>query len=311
MNLVRILLILSLAGLPAFQLHAAADPRPRIEHAPVSVAVRGQSIVLRAQVTGERQAIEKVTLFYAVSRDAAPFKAPMQNIGGASFTGTIPADLTAGLDTMLYYIEARDAADATAETPWYTIQLRSPSAAPVAPTPAVTAPAPAAVPPATPAATVSGTNDQAGGKSSWSKSALAAGGVLLVGGAIVALSQGGGGGGGGGGSSTNAGSTFSGTATVCFQPPDAASTCTPHPIAITIDQDGNVASDTLQEGTHLEGKLSGSNFLLVGSVQETNRTGEIQYLGTVVNDRIAGSIQGSATTPSGTGTYSGNFSAAK
>jgi hypothetical protein len=230
----------------------------------------------------------------------------MDSTGAGSFTGTIPGNLTAGLNTLLYYIEARDAADATAETPWYTIELKSSLAAPVAPAPApvVTVPAPSA----------GGTNDQKDGKSSWTKPALIVGGLLLVGGAVAALSQGGGGGdgdGSSGGSTSNSTQTYTGNATLCFQPPDASSSCSTHPITIAVDQAGNVSTDTLHEGTHLEGKLSGANFLLVASVQETNRTGEVQYLGTLVNDRIAGSIQGSATTPAGTGTYSGNFSAVK
>lgn len=82
-------------------------------------------------------------------------------------------------------------------------------------------------------------------------------------------------------------------------------------MTIQIDENNTVSSDTLYEGNHMEGKLSGVNFLLVTSVAETNGTGDIQYLGTVINKRIAGSIQGTLTTGTGTGTYSGNFSAVK
>ncbi|MEI8140375.1 MAG: hypothetical protein WCI03_10965, partial [bacterium] len=125
------------------------------------------------------------------------------------------------------------------------------------------------------------------------------------------------GGGGGGGSSTtdgtitNAAGTYNGTVTICVQPPGSGSTCSSHAMTILIDGNSLVSSDTLYEGKHLEGRLSGANFLLVSSVTTTNGTGDIQFLGTVVNNRIAGSIQGTLTTYTGTGTYSGNFNAIK
>ena len=72
-----------------------------------------------------------------------------------------------------------------------------------------------------------------------------------------------------------------------------------------------MSTDTLRPGTHMEGRLSGVNFLLVAAVKETDRNGQIQYLGTAIDGRIAGSIQGSATLSAGEGTYSGNFSAAR
>jgi hypothetical protein len=274
-----------------------------IEHAPVGVGIRGQSIVLRAHVTNETRTIKQVVLFYAVSRDAAPYKTAMRESGTGWFTGTIPADLTAGPKQILYYIEARDASEATAETAWYTIDLKSPQSA---------ATAPALVAPLVPAAAAEPPKD---GKSSWKKPALIAGGVLLVGGAALALSGGGGGGGDDNdtpaGTTTNMAGTYSGTATTCFQPPGGSSSCSTRAVAITIDSAGNVTSDSLREGAHLEGRLSGANFLLVAPVAEDGLTGEIQYLGTVVNNRVAGSIQGTATTAGGTGTYSGNFSTTK
>ena len=70
-------------------------------------------------------------------------------------------------------------------------------------------------------------------------------------------------------------------------------------------------SDTLRDGVHLAGTLSGANFLLVTPVQTAGLSGDIEFLGTVVNNRIAGSIQGTVTGTAGTGTCSGNFSAAK
>jgi hypothetical protein len=282
---------------------AGPAARPVIEHSPIGVGVRGQSIVLRAHVTNETGSVRQTTLFYAVSRDAAPYKTTMNDSGAGWFTATIPGDLTSGLKQILYYMEARDAADATTETPWYTIELKSSQSPSATPAPVI----------AGPPGPSTATEQPKDGKSSWRKPALIAGGVLLAGGAALALSSGGGGGGGGtaDGSVTNAAGTYNGTVTTCFQPPGGSSACSTRALSIVIDANGTVTSDSLREGSHLEGSLSGSNFLLVVPVAEGNLTGEIQYLGTVVNNRIAGSIQGTATSPAGTGTYSGNFSAVK
>ncbi len=263
----------------------------RIEHAPVTLAVRGQDALFRTQVMPGANPVKQVTLYYAVSRDAAPYKVAMQDSGSGLFTGTISANMITDLKQILYYIEARDTADSTAETPWYTLVVKT-SGSPVAPTP------------------ITETKGR-----SWTKPALIAGGVILAGGAALALTSGGGGGGGDSsptdGSSTNVAGTYNGTATLCVQPPGSGSSCSSHAMAILIDGNNVVSSDTLYEGKHLEGRLSGANFLLVTSVTETNGTGDIQYLGTVINNRIAGSIQGTLTTDTGTGTYSGNFSAIK
>ena len=281
---------------------AAPNTAPKIDHTPVTLGIRGQSVVFRARVSGPTQAVKSVTLFYAVSRDAAPYRVAMNDSGAGVFTGSIPADMTAGLNQILYYIEARNEAGSTAETPWYTIDVKIPTGA--QPEPAAVVAAPPA--PLSPERT----------QSSWKKPALIAGGVLLVGGAALALSSGGGGGGGdssssSGGATTNAAGSYSGSATTCFQPPGSNATCSTRAIAIAIDGSGNVTSDSLRDGVHLAGKLSGANFLLVTPVQEAGLNGDIQFLGTVVDNRIAGSIQGTVTGSGGTGTYSGNFSAAK
>lgn len=270
---------------------AAAEPL-RIEHAPVTLAVKGQDVLFRTQVKPGAKPVKAVTLFYAVSRDAAPYKVAMQNSGVGWYTGTISAHMTAGLSQILYYIEARDTSDATTETPWHTIAVKNPGTTPI----------------------VQPTPEEQG--RSWTKPALIAGGVVLAGGAVWALSSGGGGGGDGGstppdGTTTNAAGTYSGTVTLCVQPPGGSSTCSSRTMTIAVDANHTVSSDTLSDGQHLEGKLAGVNFLLVTSVTTTNGTGDIQYLGAIVNNRISGSIQGTLTTPTGTGTYSGNFSASK
>ena len=279
----------SFTAIPAFS--AAPSGTLRIEHSPVTLAVQGQDVLFRAQVFPGTLPIKNVTLFYSVSRDAAPYKVTMHDTGSGWFTGSITADMAAGLKQIPYYIEARDKGDSTAETPWSTIVVKN-----------ADSPATGAAP-------------KADKGSSWTKPALIAGGVVLAGGAALALASGGGGGGGSSSSSdsstTNTAGTFGGSVTLCVQPPASSSTCSAHPMTIRIDENNLVSSDTLYEGKHLEGRLSGANFLLLTTVTTTNGTGEIQYLGTVINNRIAGSIQGTLTTDTGTGTYSGNFNAVK
>ena len=81
---------------------------------------------------------------------------------------------------------------------------------------------------------------------------------------------------------------------------------------ILVTTDGVVNSDTLRPGHYVEGRLSGSDFVIISAVSETNRTGEIRYEGTIVNTRITGSISGTAKNPEGTqGTYSGTFNATR
>lgn len=293
MNYYRLMCLVLASWMASLSAFSAPVSMLKIEHSPVTLAVRGQDVLFRARVIPGAQPIKKVTLFYAVSRDAAPYKVAMQDSGSEWFTGSISADMTTELNQILYYIEARDASDASTETPWYTLAVKN-TGSPSATTPS---------------------KDEKG--SSWTKPALIAGGVILAGGAALALTSGGGGGGGGGGGSTSGGTatnvagTYSGTVTLCVQPPASSSTCSLHAMTILIDGNNLVSSDTLAEGQHLEGRLSGSNFLLISSTTSTNGTGEIQYLGTVINNRIAGSIQGTLTTSTGTGTYSGNFSAVK
>ena len=280
-------LILLTAFLTTQTVHAQ-NKAPVIDHAPVKVAVRGQNILFRAKVTSPAKTIDSVTLFYAVSRDAAPYKVPMNPAGTGIYMGTVSADVTAGLQQLLYYIEAKDTLGTVTETPWYPVEIKTGA-------PATKSAAPAEK------------------ESSWKKPALIAGGALAIGGAALAIMGGGGGGGsdGGSGTTTNTAGTYTGTASVYFQPPGGTLSSSTYPITITVTDKGVVSSDTLAEGVHLEGHLSGANFLLVAPVSQPDRSGEIQFLGVVINNRIAGTVQGSATTANGSGTYTGTFSAAK
>lgn len=288
-------ILVLIVSLLSVQTTIAQNHAPVIDHSAVKVAVRGQNILFRAKVTDDAKAIDSVTLFYAVSRDAAPYKVAMNPAGAGIYMGTVAADLTAGLQQLLYYIEAKDSLGATAETPWYPVEIKS------------------GVPSAT--STPSAKNASPPEKeSSWKKPALIAGGALAAGGAALAIMGGGGGSGGdsgGSGSSTNTAGTYSGTASVYFQPPEGALASSTYPITITISSKGLVSTDTLYDGVHLEGQLSGSGFELKAPVNQPDRSGEIKFIGMVSNNRIAGSVEGSATTTGGNGTYSGSFSATK
>lgn len=291
----RLASVLVYVGLIGFGLVVEAEHTPPvIDHSPIGVAVKGQNVIVRAAIRDDAGPIKESTLFVAVSRDAAPFRINMTHGGSNLYTGTISSDLIGSLNRIQYYIDAVDSEGLTTETPWYTIDVKSPE-------PGKTVPLDGGPPPV-----------EQQKRPAWVKPALIAGGVLVAGGAVVALS-GGGGGGGGSGSTTNSSvaGTYTGSATTCFQPPSANSTCSSGSITITVDAGGNVTSDTLYPGQSLQGRLSGMNFVLGATVQTADRTGQIDYIGTIVDNKIVGSIQGAARTTGGDGTYSGTFTAVK
>lgn len=278
----------------------AENQPPVIKHSPVKNALQGQGIVVRATVKDDGNAVRSVTLYYALTKDMQPYKIVMQDSGSGLYTGTISPDLLSGLTRAFYYVEAKDNVGTISETPWYTVDISTGKA--------VDAPS---TPKGDPGPKEEG--------SSWVKPALIGVGVVAVGGLAVALSSSGGGGDDstptpepdpGTNTDTNFAGVYSGTATTCFAPPGDNGSCSLSPITITVSDADVVTSDTLREGEHLETTLAGNDFLFVVSVSESNMTGQIEYLGTIVSGRISGSIQGSATSTNGTGTYSGNFTGA-
>jgi hypothetical protein len=270
-------------------LSSAASARPPvIRHEPARVAVRGQSLSVRAAVTSATASIKNVYLYYAMSRDAAPFKLTMQSAGAGVYLGTVPGALLGSASQLSYYIEAVDDHDGTSETDWCTVELRAPNAV----------------------GAESGKTESS--QRSWVKPALYAGGVAaLIGGAAWAASSGGGG--SGGSANTNAVGSYVGTVTTCLEFTGSPPTCSSNPMRILITSEGTVTSDTLRNGVYVEGRLSGNDFTINSAVNETNTTGEIRYSGTLIdNTRITGSISGPARTDSGTnGVYSGTFNATK
>lgn len=287
-----------------------------ISHDPIPFAVRGQPLTLKAKVSGA-EAPQSVTLYYALFRDAAPFRVPMKGSGLGYYVGTIESSVVAGVDTFSYYIEAQDANGALTETPWYDVPFRKAETKPAP----VVMPMPVPAGPTGPAPVIAAPAEKKAApvekESNWKTPALIAGGAAVILGGAYAISQGGGGGssddgGGGGGATTNnPQGTYSGSVNTCLTSASNATTCASDSMSIVIDKNGVVYSDTIHPGQQLTGKLSGNSFSLVSvsNVSGTNST--INYNGDVVGNRIIGSISGSATSAGGNGTYSGNFTANK
>jgi hypothetical protein len=273
---------------------AANNQPPQVSHQPVTAAVRGQGLTLKAKVTDDHAKVQAVTLYYTLSKDAAPFQVPMKPVGLDLYLGTIEA----GINSLSYYIEAQDELGAAVETPWRVIEIRDAKSPPDA------------------AGTVTPSEGDDGGMP-WG---YIAAGALVAGGAALLLA----GDSGGGGSSSDddtsntngtvdaRAGTYGGSVTTCFTPPGGSPSCETHGMTIIVDSSGRVLSDTLNEDQQMTGRISGDDFTLTAEPPEGESAGEINYNGTVIGDnRIVGTISGSSTTTNGTGTYSGSFQANK
>ena len=274
---------------------------PQISHTPITKAVRGQTITMKATVTDDRNEVDSVTLYYTLSSDAAPFSLPMRNAGLGVYLGTIDAGVLAGAHSVSYYLEAQDSWGASTETPWYIVEIRDTSSKN-----------------STPAADNSSSVPAQKEKDLTVPLSVIAGSAVAVVGGAVLLS--GGGGGGGGGSSNNdtndlaaKSGTYNGSVTTCFTPEGGSPSCESHTMSIVVDVNGNVLSDTLRNGVQTVSTLSGDDFTLTATIDDAGEVGQIVYSGTVVDDnRIVGSIDGSSTGGvSGPGVYSGSFTANK
>ena len=294
----RLCLFLMVFGFAA----AVSAQSMKITHDPVPFAVRGQPLTLKAKVDAATPP-QSVTLYYALFRDAAPFRVAMKSTGLGYYVGAIEANLLGGVDSVSYYIEAQDENGALAETPWYDVKFREPrpSERPVAAAPP--APMPAGPAPAVPVSDA--------GESSWKTPALIVGGAAVVLGGAYAISESGGGGGGGGGGdpTTNAPGTYAGTVTTCESPSGAPTTCDTRNFSILIDSRNVVFSDSIRPGQQLTGQLINNRFTLTAVVNSGGTNGTINYNGSWVNNSVVGQITGSATSPAGPVAYSGTFSA--
>lgn len=290
------------AATPAATTPTAAAAGSVIHHDPVRVAIPGQGISVRATIAGEEP--RSVSLFFTPSRDVAPFRLPMNASGNGVYAGSIPELNLSGLTEVYYYLEARDSSDTPIETPWYTVRIQAPSSTSAATTQRTTA-----VQPSTRA------DDDS---SSWVKPALIGAGAIAAGAIGYAIYDSSSGGGDGDSdappqdSTTNSVGTYSGTETTCNQNPTTGTSCDSSGFKIVIDAQGGVRTDDLRDGTTMVGTLSGSSFILVADVDEGGFVGEIQYIGAVVDNRVVGSIQGSAQDTTGAViTFTGNFSGVK
>ncbi len=302
----RMLMLLGSAVLLAVSSNAQTGKQnrsPVINHQPATVAVQGQPITVLAKVTDDSTLVKSVTLFYSLSKDAAPFRSPMKSTGGGMYYGSIPSSIMANADSVLYYIEALDNLDATTETPWYTVALKS-SAPEQA---AQRAPAPSVAPAKT----------QRSG-SNWAGAALIGGGAAVVLGGAFLLSEknsdssSDNGDGGNGGVQTG---VYTGTVDERFTS-SAGSSNTAHAMTITIDENGVVRSDTIRSGSSFSAQLNDNSFTWIADLSSGTGsnaiTGQIQYEGTVAGTEIVGNISGSVVeNPTTTGYYSGTFQAQK
>ncbi len=281
-----------------------ANPPPVIKHQPVAVAVRGQPVTILATVTDDSGVVKTVTLFYSLSKDAAPFRTAMKSSGANLYYGTIPASMVGDAASLSYYVEAMDNLDTTAETPYHTIEIKE----------EVLSEAPsAAKPPA-------GKSAPPGGKEEPRKSNLL--GISLIAGAAVAVVAGAwlaadknkdDSSDSSSGNLVTAGN-YSGTSTECLTLSGSTPSCTTRAIEIEIETDGKVRSSTLRAGYNLEATVAGNDFALVADLSlgsATGVTGQVYYNGTVTDDRIIGTITGSQQSSSGAGSYSGSFSATR
>lgn len=289
-----------------FPSHAEKTADIKIIHSPATFAIKGQSLTLRAKVAGGSGGIDNVILYYALFRDAAPFRVSMASSGMDMYVGTIEAGLLSGLSSLSYYIEAQDKSGSLEETPWYDVQFRDPDAAPAAETKPAGASANNRPSPKSSSASDEGISGMTVG--------LIAGGAVALGAGAYLLADSGGdsddGDGGGGGDPDGKAGTYSGSCTICEQV-DPPVPCDPaRQASVVIDEGGLVFSDSLLPGTAMSSRLSGNTFVLSASINnaEDSLSGNISFQGNVGTDgKIIGTISGNFDRAGQPGTYAGSF----
>jgi len=278
---------LGLAALAAAGGARAQNRPPIIQHEPPAVAIRGQPLIVRARVSDDHGAVRSVKLFYAVSRDAAPFEIPMEASGEGVFVAVIAPHLFAGIERFSYYIEAMDDAELASETPWHVVRLQTMDAG-----------APEA-------------EKTEGGRPRWVLPAVIGGVAAAAVGVAAAASGGGGGGGDEDEKASDPAGNYAGITEVVVRDPGVPAAVSTRDVTIFIAPDGRVVSENLHEGGSVIGQLSGASFSITAPVSEPGVTGRITYSGTVAENRIRGTIEGTRTTAAGEGTYSGYFTLQK
>jgi hypothetical protein len=261
---------------------------PSIQHSPMKSVLVNNSVVVRARIVDAVRHVKSATLFVALSKDATPFKIPMQLADDQTYFGTIPSRVISKGASFTYYISAVNMLDAATETPWYVVEVLSGNEA-----------SDPAQEPAT----------------SWGKPVLLGlGGAAVVGGAALALGGGGGGGGGddGGSMPTNYVGSYAGSVSSCVELSGQTPACTTRGVNFTVTLQGVIVTDTLHEGQHLESSVSGNDFKFVAPSSDPGVTGDVYYQGAIMDNRILGTVSGSGKQADGQAvTFSGSFEAVK
>jgi len=284
--------------------HAQKAGALKINHTPVTWAVKGQSLTLKTRITGGVGGIDNVTLYYALFRDAAPFRVAMASSGMDTFVGTIDAGLLTGVEHVSYYIEAMDREGTVEETPWYDVKFKNPENAPINRT-------------GTNGSTSPPTGDE--GMSALTIGLIAGGAVAVGAGAYFLSDSGGsddgdGGGGGGGGTVTTNAGNYAGNSTLCKTSQGSGTTCETTAATFVIDSAGKIFTDTLSPGRSMTGTVVDNEFSLVADLTGSAEglTGTAVYTGTILSgSRIVGTITGNFDTFGVPGTFSGSFSATR
>jgi hypothetical protein len=113
-----------LSGMAGAQERIETNEPPVITHVPVVTATRGQPIPVEAQVKDNTGDITSVSLFYALSQQAAPIEVPMKATGMNQYAGTIPANFFAQSKNVWYYIQAKDSFEDSAQTTWFPVEIQ-------------------------------------------------------------------------------------------------------------------------------------------------------------------------------------------
>lgn len=320
-------------------LAATAPAIPVIQHSPVPSAEQGHPFGLRAAVRDATARIESVTLFYAASRSATPFRAPMSSSGAGLWYGSVPGHLVGPGTQLFYYIQAENADGETTDTPWYTVAVvpsaDSPATIPSAAAVAAKAQS-ASVPPAAQAARR--VQDQRAGsaaaqaakdrsdnsKKYWIAAGVIAGGAVAVGGAIaLSDSSSGGGSGSSSGSGTVTNGNFGGNYSISFTPsssgvsPPADS---PAPLASTDSglvnlyvKDSSVEIVGLWGSEVLQGALSGNMFSAAANVSARPPfpAAFLSVSGQFSGTSCSATVNGTSTDASQPGTFGGSVNASR
>lgn len=339
------------ALLTAALLPFAAQAVPVIQHSPVPTAEQGHPFGLRAAVRDATARIESVTLFYAASRSATPFRAPMSSSGAGLWYGSVPGHLVGPGTELFYYIQAENADGETADTPWYTVRVVPPGDSPSADAiPSASAVAAKAQSAAVPAAAADARRTQAqraqtasaqaakdrsdNSKKYWITAGVIAGGAVAVGGAI-ALSDSSSGGGSGSSSSGSGAVTngnYGGNYTITFTPSSTANTAPPSSSSTSSTSSASAAASPSDsglvnlyvKGTSVEivglwgsevltGSLSGNMFSAAANVsaRASFPAAFLTVSGQFSGSSCTATVNGTSTDASTPGTFSGSANATR